>query len=683
MLARMSLRQKLLMLGAVAIVALVVAVISGILGIREGISGVQEIGRHRLPSVIAIQGIREVQVALKSSTYEAALWENDPDAQEQFDTIAKDKLAAWANVEGVWKRYEAIPRSAEEDALWQQFVKEWNTWKKFDQDTIALIQSLAANKEMARQRELFQKYYMLGGAQRKSYVAAEKLLTQLVEMNAVNVAAQTDSAEAATQLAQIGMIGVGAGATLAVLVLSVLITVSILRQMGGEPAYAAEIARKIARGQLDVDVAVGQGDQTSLLFAMKTMRDRLDGILREIEECSKHMGQSAYQVSKISNEISDVSRQQASRSDEVAGAMLQLHHISEDVQAQAMGAAQRSSLVEELARGGLSSVQQNIASMQDTTTEVTRAAGEILDLEQSAQQIHSIVNTIKEIASQTNLLALNAAIEAARAGEQGRGFAVVADEVRKLAERTTASASEVGQIIGQLSGKVQQVSTTMHEVVRQVDHTQDEARKTSGAIEGMASNAVESAQSIQGIANASHQQLDRFALLESTTETLFITLRESGSKVETTAAIGEDLRDVTQRLNNIMAGFSFNSGTPIPRADREQRRAPRAEHSLLVRVKQSGQSQEGICADFSLNGLRLRLTQAIDAQQPIEVSIFVPDENLDSYTRQEPVRIQCRVVRASSEGGRFIYGVEFGNASEADRHAIRRCFQFFNKNADF
>lgn len=301
MLARMSLRQKLLTLGAVAILALVIAVLSGIMGIREGISGVKEIGRHRLPSVIAIQGIREVQVALKSSTYEAALWENDPDAQEQFATIAKDKQTAWANVEGIWKRYEAIPRSAEEEALWQQFVKEWDTWKKFDQDTIALIKTLAGNTDVARQKELFQKYYMLGGAQRKSYIAAEKLLTQLVEMNAANVAAQTDSAEAATELAQIGMIGVGAGATLAVLVLSVLITISILRQMGGEPAYAAEIARKIAEGQLDVDVNVRADDHSSLLHAMKIMRDRLDGILREVEECSKHMGQSAYQVSKISN----------------------------------------------------------------------------------------------------------------------------------------------------------------------------------------------------------------------------------------------------------------------------------------------------------------------------------------------------------------------------------------------
>lgn len=107
----MSLRQKLLTLGAVAILALVVAVLSGAIGIREGVKGVKEIGRNRLPSVIAIQGIREVQVALKSSTYEVALWENDPDAQDQFTTIAKDKDTSWKNLDAAWKRYEAIPRS--------------------------------------------------------------------------------------------------------------------------------------------------------------------------------------------------------------------------------------------------------------------------------------------------------------------------------------------------------------------------------------------------------------------------------------------------------------------------------------------------------------------------------------------------------------------------------------------
>ncbi|MBS0357262.1 MAG: MCP four helix bundle domain-containing protein [Proteobacteria bacterium] len=679
----MSLRQKLLTLGAVAIVALIIAVLTGLAGIREGVSGVKELGRQRLPAVIAIQGLREVQVALKSSTYEVALWESDPDAQDQFEAIARDKQTLWANVEGVWKRYEAIPRSAEEEALWQAFVKEWTAWKKVDQDIIELIRTLAANHDAARQKELFQKYYLLGGAQRKPYLAAEKNLMQLVDINARNVASQTESAEQATELAQQGMLAVGAGATLAVLVLGALVAISILRQMGGEPAYAAEIARRISEGQLGVDVQIGRDDRSSLLFAIKTMRDRLAGILREIEECSRHMGQSAYQISKISNEISGVSRQQGSRSDEVSGAMLQLHQISAEVRSQASQAAERASVVETLSRDGLASVRQNISSMQQTTEQVSRAAGEILELEESARQIHSIVNTIKEIAAQTNLLALNAAIEAARAGEQGRGFAVVADEVRKLAERTTASASEVGLIIDQLSTKVQQVSGTMNEVVQQVDLTQDEAHKTSGSIEGMASNAVDSAQAIQGIASSSHQQLDRFSLLESTTETLFSTLRESATKVDTTAAIGEDLRDVTSRLTDIMAGFSFASGTQILPVENEQRRAPRARHGLLIKVEQRGVRQEGVCADFSLGGLRLSLSQAVDPQQPVSLGLFVPDDNLERYASQAPVRLTGRIVRSGRDGAKHEYGIEFTGVGEAERNTIRRCFDFFKKNASF
>jgi len=282
MLDNMSLRVKLLLLSGLAMLALIAAVITGILGARSGVEGIHEIGRQRLPAVLALQVLKEGQIALKSSTYEVGLWEQDYDAREQFEAIAKDKQQLWRRIDQAWKAHAAIPSSAEETELWNRFVIQWDAWKKIDLQLIDLINELAANQDEARQQALYQNYFMLGGQQRQSYQGAEKLLNQVVELNAHKVEAETQRAEISTRLAQNIMLGVGVGAIVATSLLAFLVTLSILKQMGGDPSTAVRITRAIANGDLEMEVPVQPDDDSSLLAAMKTMREQLTMVVSDI-----------------------------------------------------------------------------------------------------------------------------------------------------------------------------------------------------------------------------------------------------------------------------------------------------------------------------------------------------------------------------------------------------------------
>jgi len=462
--------------------------------------------------------------------------------------------------------------------------------------------------------------------------------------------------------------------------LAVFITRSIIVPLD----RAIAIADSVAHGQLDNQIAIQAGGETGkLLEVLQLMQEKLGLILREVGDSARGMGQSAMNITSISNEIFQVNQQQQSRSGEVSEAMEQLHRASSRVEAQAMQAAERSAEVETLAQQGIEKLRQNVSSMEETTLEVRRAADEMQELEQSAGQIHAMVNTIKEIANQTNLLALNAAIEAARAGEEGRGFAVVANEVRQLADRTAKSASEVNRITERLSGQMRQAASTMNLVVNKVEVTQDGAKGTASIIEKMASNVVTAANANQTISAASQKQQSQFALLETTTNTLFAVLRESGAKVEATAIIGDELRVVADRLNKIMSGFVFHSDLQIEKEQHEKRRAPRAYNSLRVRVMQNGMNVEAVSSDFSMNGMSLKLPRALQEQAPAEFALFLPSEDIVEYEAQELLRLKGRVVWQRAEDGKFECGMEFLDVDAEREQRLKECFQFFHKNHQF
>ena len=442
--------------------------------------------------------------------------------------------------------------------------------------------------------------------------------------------------------------------------------------------------KAVEEGDLTKGVENKSRDEIGVLEkSFNDVLSSLNKIMREVDDSGKQMGQSAYQIATISHEIAEVSKQEQSRSDAVTNATVELHKISSTVQESAQFATERAKQTEARANEGIKTVQRNIEEMEQTAQEVNRAAAEISELAQAADQISHIVDTIKTIAGQTNLLALNAAIEAARAGEAGRGFAVVADEVRKLAEKTNSSAAEVSEIIARLTGKVMQVTDAMSVVVGKVHANQQVAGETASVIQSMVGQVAETADASRGISDASKLQLDNLAMLSETLDKLFATLHESSTKVETTAAIGDNLYTVTNRLNELMTGFTFEHGKEIEPVQHEKRRYPRTQNNLLVKVGQAGRQLEGVTKDFSMTGIRLVLSKPLGKNEKLNLGIYLPHDDLEHYKNQTPVNLVGRVAWQRAEGNSQLCGVEFVELDENKRRYLKTCFDFFNKNAEF
>jgi methyl-accepting chemotaxis protein len=317
----------------------------------------------------------------------------------------------------------------------------------------------------------------------KTYLNKElRPLLNAYMANLVELAAdQTETLDATAKIgdetyaqARFLMLVLGVGAVLVAVAVGILITRSLLKELGGEPAEAAELARAVSQGDFTRSIAVKAGDTHSLIASLSTMQGNLAQVVTTVRTGSEGVATASAEIAEGNNDLSARTEQQASALEETAASMEQL---GSTVKQNADSARQANQLAQ---------------SASTITIEGGNVVGQVVEtmkgINESSRKISDIISVIDGIAFQTNILALNAAVEAARAGEQGRGFAVVASEVRSLAGRSAEAAKEIKMLINASVERVEhgttlvdQAGATMAEVVSSIRRVTDIMGEISAA----------------------------------------------------------------------------------------------------------------------------------------------------------------------------------------------------------
>ena len=368
-------------------------------------------------------------------------------------------------------------------------------------------------------------------AQKKWLEALEQLAAT---EDKVNSQVQTDASDAFTT-ARNTMLILGFVAVALGVVAAVVITRGLLKQLGGEPDYTAQIAGSIAHGDLSINIDTSDAERGSLLAEMKEMRDSLVDIVGQVRVGTETIGTASREIAAGNIDLSSRTEMQASSLEKTASAMEELTSTVKQNADNAREANQLAASASDVARKGGDVVSQVVETMGSINT--------------SANKIVDIIGVIDGIAFQTNILALNAAVEAARAGEQGRGFAVVASEVRNLAQRSAAAAKEIKTLIGDSVEKVERGS----KLVGQAGVTMDEVVASVKRVTDIMSE----------IANASQEQSAGIEQVNMSIIEMDSMTQQNAALVEQAAAAAQSLQDQASELAHVVSIFKLVEGEVV------------------------------------------------------------------------------------------------------------------------
>ena len=314
----------------------------------------------------------------------------------------------------------------------------------------------------------------------------------------------------------------------------------------------------MAHGDLTQHIVVNRHNEIStMLKALEKLQGSMRDILAGIRTTADQLTSASGELSSSSSKIAQGTGHASSQSDSVSSAVHEMAAVSNDIALSCQKMADRAGSTNSATRKGEETIAHMAAMMVEIERTVVGTMDEVKALGSNSERIGDIVVAIEDIADQTNLLALNAAIEAARAGEQGRGFAVVADEVRRLAERTTASTREIQSIIGSLQGDVKKVVGSMERSAQSVRVGTEDVQHSSLAIGSIKEQIAPLLEYVSQVATAAEEQSATSANITESMRQITGVVHDAASGAQHSEQAAADLARSALDLTTVVNRFKL------------------------------------------------------------------------------------------------------------------------------
>ncbi len=504
-------------------------------------SATEVLADSNVPSIKSLDRFAEVSIRLRVLSYRL-LVNRDPETQQKTIELMAMRNKQITDAQAI---YEKLISTPDERNLYSQYVQLLSQYRQLE-DRL---------KTLTRANNIDELQGLLNNEMVSNSDQMNVVLRKLVDINTAQLNAVKEQASIEYDSAFNMVIGLLIAATLLTIVFAWMLIKSITTPI----ATALLAAETIAQGNLTKPISIDGSDEAGrlLLLAMKTMQDKLRDTLQGISGSATQLASAAEELNAVTDESARGLVQQNDEIEQAATAVNQMTSAVEEVARNATSTSQASRSAATSAGDGRDLVQETVSAIERMSGDVQGTAELIISLANESRDIGKVLDVIRGLADQTNLLALNAAIEAARAGEAGRGFAVVADEVRALAHRTQQSTSEIERMISSIQTGTEQAVSSMRNSTERAESTLNIAKGAGQALNTINSAVEEINERNMVIASAAEEQAQVAREVDRNLVNIRDLSAQSTNGANQTSAASTELSRLAIDLNGMVARFAL------------------------------------------------------------------------------------------------------------------------------